>query len=360
MLKFGFIGIGQVGGLFADAAKSKDHKALAINTAMIDLKGLNHLEKQEKIHLIGYGGAGKDRSLGEEAFLSHQDMIMEKLSEAFDECQVLFPVFAMGGGTGSGMGPLLAKTMTEVFPDKVISPILFLPERGESPRANMNALESFSAMSAIEDIGAVFLIDNQKVMDLNQSFTLKEKHENTRSELLSFFDFFNQATNKDSSVSNLDEMDLLMTFSERGCALITELSLDENDAKSPKKIGERLEKALEFSIFANSSTKGISKAALIAEIQPKLTTHLKFESIFNEMGMPLDLFIGIYEKDEKSKLHAFLSGLSFPMIVLKEIEEEIRKKEENIIKTLSSTRTQTFDVKSSWTHSLKRNRKVKL
>ena len=72
MLNFGFIGLGQVGGIFSDDAKRLGYASLAINTASVDLNTLSTLSEDEKIHLYGYEGAGKDRSIGNEAFLTHQ------------------------------------------------------------------------------------------------------------------------------------------------------------------------------------------------------------------------------------------------------------------------------------------------
>jgi len=360
MLKFGFVGVGQVGGLFVDEAKKYNHETLAFNTANIDLNVLTHLEKQEKVHLIGYNGAGKDRSIGEEAFLSHKEMISERIFEKMKECHVIFPVFAIGGGTGSGMSALLTKTLTEIFTDKVISPILFLPDRNESLRAKMNALEAFSEISAIEDIGAMFTIDNQKVMELNHSFTLKEKYEMTRKELIEMLNHFNKSTVKESDISNLDKMDFLTALSERGCAMITELSIDTEDVKKPTQLGTRFEKSLEFSIFSKSNLAHLSKVALLAEVESELTKSLKLESIFNEIGTPLEVFTGIYETEKESTLHVLLTGLPFPTELLKEMEEDVRIKEDQIVKTLDSARNQSFSVKSSWTNSLKRNRRIKV
>ena len=360
MLTYGFIGIGQVGGLFTDASKEFGYPSLAVNTANVDLSILTKLDKHEKVHCIGFGGAGKNRDIGKEAFLTHEEMLKEKVQRSFEDCQVIFPVFAAGGGTGSGMGPLLIQALTEWFEDKVIAPILFLPEKSESPRAKMNALECFSELSMIDDIGATFIIDNQKVMELNRSYPLKIKHATARKEILTQLHYFNQMTEKPSHLSNLDEMDLLTTLSERGAAIFTGIPLDESDAKHVGKLSERLLKAVEFSIFAKTDTRGISKASLLMELSPAMTTDLKGEQVLQEIGMPLEIFTGIYETCEGAKIHTCLTGLPFPSALIGEMEEDIRTKEEKLQKTLTFARTQSFDVKSSWTNSLKRERKIKL
>lgn len=360
MLKFGFIGFGQVGGLFADDAKLRGHQSLAINTATVDLNSLKNLDNQEKIHLIGYGGAGKDRSIGEEAFLNNQEILTERIQEKFEDCQIIFPIFALGGGTGSGMSSFATRMLTEIFEEKVISPICFLPDRTESPRANMNALESFSELSAIEDIGSTFIFDNQKVNELNHSFNLKERHKNVRTEFLDMIHYLNTITEKESDFHNLDKMDLLTAFSERGSAMLTRIQIDETDVKEPSKLGNRLERSLIFSPYAKTDLSQLTKASVVAEVPTNLTTDLQLDIVFESIGIPLEVFTGIYENNEEPFIQSLLTGLPFPTDSLKSMEEEIRKKEDKILKKLTNARSQSFDVKSSWTNSLKRNRRVKL
>jgi len=360
MLKLGFIGLGQVGGGVADLAKEFDYKAMALNTANVDLNVLKNLEKEEKIHLLGYEGAGKDRSIGEEAFITHQDMIKDRISEHFKDCHAIFPVFALGGGTGSGMCSLITKMLVELFQEKVISPIMFLPDEKEAPRAKMNALEAFSEISAIEETGATFILDNQRILELNQSFSLKEKFRYTRNDLLQLLDIFNQKTEQESDITNLDKMDLLTTLSERGCAMITEVSIDTEDIKDSEKMGERLINALQFSPFAKTELSNISRAAMIVDLPTELTAFLRAESTFEKIGFPLEIFTGIYEVEQKPKLYTLITGLSYPLTALKELEESVKKEEKRIIESLEHTRKQSFSVNTSWTSSLKRDRKVKI
>lgn len=358
MLNFGFIGIGQVGGLFADVAKEFNYQSLAINTAKIDLNVLQNLNDNEKIHLLGYEGAGKDRSIGKEALLSHIEVVVDKIKEHMKNCQVIFPVFALGGGSGSGSCGIILETLVRTFEDKVISPIVFLPDVSESPRSKMNALEAFSELGDVEDIGSIFVIDNQKVMDLNYSYTLKEKYRHTRYEFLNLLHHFNKSTDRESDVSNLDRMDLLTTLSERGCAFISDIRFDEEENINAENLGKRVQNSFEYSVFADTNFNNIAKSSIILELPAKSTSELEIDSIFDICGKPLEIFKGIYE-EEHSRISVLVTGLPFPSVTLKRMEQEIKEKEEQIIETLSNARTQSFQIKTSWTDSLKRKRKVK-
>lgn len=360
MLNFGFIGLGQVGGVFSDETKQLGYSSLAINTASVDLNTLSTLSNDEKIHLYGYEGAGKDRSIGNEAFFTHEEKIKEKVIEIMKDCHVIFPVFALGGGSGSGMASSLCKMLTDTFPHKVISPILFLPHEKESIKSKMNTLESFSEISLNENLGAMFIFDNQKILDLNQSLNLREKFRQTRKDFLEMLHFFNKQTVLESDLSNLDKMDLLTTLSERGVALLSKIGIDENDLKDLERIENRLLHSFEYSPYVDCEIKNITKAALIVHLPANLTANLTVDAIFNKIDKPIEIFTGIFEKEERAKLHTLITGLRFPMKKLKEFEESIKMDEDRIYETIEQSRNQTFHVSKSWTEPLKRKKKLSI
>ncbi|QST02992.1 hypothetical protein IMZ31_20815 (plasmid) [Pontibacillus sp. ALD_SL1] len=359
MLNFGFIGFGQVGGIFADNAKSLGYKALAFNTAKVDLQGLSELDSEEKTHLAGFEGAGKDRGIGEEAFLEHQDLIRGGIEEQFKHAHVLFPVFAIGGGTGSGMAGNVVRMLTDTFQTKVVSPILFLPDEEESLRAKMNALEAFTDISSIEEIGTTFMIDNQQVMNLYESHPLHEKYERSRIDFLTGLHAFNQTTDKKSPISNLDSMDLLTVLSERGQGMITEAPLSKEEAKDPEQLAKRMNHASSFGIHAKNNLQHISKSATLYNIPTAWTASLKPEAYLHNLGLPLETFTGIYES-ERSDIAALFTGLPFPSSILKRYEETIKENEKQVISSLNHVRSQTYDAKQNWTKDLKRKRRIKM
>lgn len=360
MLKIGFIGFGQAGSLFADAAKEQGFQALAFNSAQIDLDVLEYLDSTERVHLNGYEGAGKDREIGEEAFLRHKELIEETIMNKFHDYHIIFPIFALGGGTGSGMAPSSIDLLTEMFEEKVISPILLFPHDKESLRAKMNTLESFAVISQNENIGATFILDNQKMNDLQASFTLQERYEYTRTSFLEFIQRFQDATQKHSKISNLDSMDLLTVFSERGCAIFSELTIDEDDITNVSMIGERLLHSFEYSSFVTTDYTHLSKVAFLGEYPSSYTQHITIDALFENISVPLEVFCGIYENENDNKLYTLTTGLPFPTNRLKTYETSIEQGEKNVMKSLSIARTQQYQNEQSWTQSLKRGRKIKI
>lgn len=359
MLNFSFIGLGQVGGLFSNHAKKVGYPSLAVNTASIDLKSLDALDNEEKIHLIGYEGAGKDRNVGYEAFVDHIDMLSDAFQAKLSDSHVIFVALALGGGSGSGMAPALINYLLETFPNKVISPILYLPHDNENTKSIMNAIECFSEISDIKETGATFIFDNKKINELNQSLRLKEKYSSTRAEFLNLLDTFNNHTGKHSDLANLDKMDLLTTLSERGAALISEMGVGEDDVLNPSKMGERLMRTWEFSPFSNTDLTHISKGAFLTTISSDLTTNFTIEEMFVKLGKPLELFSGLYTSKERSVMYSLVTGLSYPMRKLKKLEEQVKSNEKLTSKTIENARNQKFSTKK-WSDSLKQTRKIKI
>jgi len=360
MLKIGFIGFGQAGSLFVDAAKKEGFQALAFNTAQVDLDVLDELDATDRIHLAGYQGAGKDREIGKEAFESHASLIHDTIMNKFHDYHVLIPVIALGGGTGSGMAPNVIQLLTDSFDTKVISPVFFFPHDKESLRARMNTLEAFSLISQNEDLGATFVIDNQKTNDLHPSRTLTERYEHVRNDFLRFVKIFNESTEKHSKLSNLDSMDLLTVLSERGCAVFSELVLEEEDIINLPTIGERLLHSFEYSSFATTDYNHLAKVAFIGEYPESFTQHITIDALFENISIPLEVFHGIYPSDKKSHLYSLATGLPFPTTKLKVYEASIQKEEKNMLKSLSIARTQEYQNEQSWTDSLKRKRKLSI
>ncbi len=111
------------------------------------------------------GGYGKNRKLAEEHALKFRDTLREVLLKALgaEEGAGNIPVavvaFSMGGGTGSGAGPVVAGLLREMgIPVVALAVIPATHEGGLSAR---NAVECLNALVGCAD--SVVLVDNQKI-----------------------------------------------------------------------------------------------------------------------------------------------------------------------------------------------------
>jgi cell division GTPase FtsZ len=103
--KIAFVAVGQAGGNIGQIFEEKGYHVLYINTSQEDLDTLDHAK--HKYHIPGGEGCNKDRHKAKQLVIDDFDQIEAKI-EATLMADQLFVIFASGGGTGSGAGPMLA------------------------------------------------------------------------------------------------------------------------------------------------------------------------------------------------------------------------------------------------------------
>lgn len=169
-MKFFVIGFGQCGGkildLFLENEKMRGSgitiKALAVNTARTDLMGLRHVPMRDRI-LIGQTvvkghGVGTDNKLGARIAQDEIETILSAVDErGTHEIDAFLIIAGLGGGTGSGGAPVLAKYLSEMYSEPVyVVGILPAPEEGKL--YSLNAARSMVSLLKYTD--NLILVDN--------------------------------------------------------------------------------------------------------------------------------------------------------------------------------------------------------
>ena len=144
MLVSGVIGIGNAGSQVASLAVSEQMDAVVINSSENDLSTIP--DNVIKFPLGDLRGAGKNR---EEAKKFLKDSIKKILQtdefvEFMDKKDVIFVVSSTGGGTGSGISPILTQILKKMFPDSYVILVGILPTLDEAYSTQINTLESVS------------------------------------------------------------------------------------------------------------------------------------------------------------------------------------------------------------------------
>ena len=165
-MKTVLIGVGQAGGKVTSALVEFDHDmgfdsvrgALAVNTAEADLQSLpidTVLVGQDRVKGHGVGG---DNELGAEVMQADAGEVMSALDGRITaEAEAIVVVAGLGGGTGSGGAPVLAKELNRVY-DVPVYAIGILPGRGEGAMYQVNAGRSLKTLAREAD--STVLIDN--------------------------------------------------------------------------------------------------------------------------------------------------------------------------------------------------------
>lgn len=132
-----------------------------------DDKSLDSSPVPTKIKLGKNGlGAGNIPSVAREKALEVSELLKEHLSK---NTQMLFITAGMGGGTGTGAAPVIAKLAKEIEIDDDVSKILVvaivtLPFSFEGRRRRLQAEEGIAELK--KHVDAILIINNDKLRDL--------------------------------------------------------------------------------------------------------------------------------------------------------------------------------------------------
>jgi cell division GTPase FtsZ len=164
-----FIGFGQAGGKVVDMFIEQDKKfprrsfrGIAVNTARTDLMGLQHIDLKDRI-LIGQTvvkghGVGTDNVAGAKVTADEIDVIISAIDQRGTHDVDAFVIVAgLGGGTGSGGSPVLARHLKRIYREPVYA-LGILPAPEEGRLYSYNAARSLSTL--VKESDNTFLFDN--------------------------------------------------------------------------------------------------------------------------------------------------------------------------------------------------------
>ena len=169
-MKLAMIGFGQAGGKIVDKFIQHDQatgssvvrSAIAVNTAEADLLGLDHVPEENRI-LIGQArvkghGVGADNELGAEIAEEDIDEIQNAVDKVpVHEIDAFLIVAGLGGGTGSGGSPVLAKHLKRIYTEPVYG-LGILPGKDEGGIYTLNAARSFQTF--VREVDNLLVFDN--------------------------------------------------------------------------------------------------------------------------------------------------------------------------------------------------------
>ncbi|MFW6007647.1 MAG: hypothetical protein ACOCP8_00160 [archaeon] len=351
MLRFGILGIGQCGTSIAEYAFKQGFKAVIANTAKVDLDQAKYIPDDCKIHLGGQG-AGREREIGAERMIDSAEYILKKCKQQFEGCDAVFVTASGGGGTGSGALPVGLEILMSF--NKYVGSIIVLPEEKESPKAKMNALDCFGEISELENLGSVFIIDNAKAKQLNPYNSRRQIYEITNSEVIDLIVELNALTDKPSYVSNFDAGDLLGVIRERGYTLLSKTEYYSYGKEDKYDIASKIRESWKSNYQPYFNDGQILKGAIIGKINERLSSRVDVHLIFQETGIPYD-FNDVYfypetpdiENDlgtkNKNTFYTILSGLAFPNSRLGNLNQDVKKMEDRLMKNFNLSQTQKFE-----------------
>ncbi len=169
-MKVALIGIGQAGGKVVEALIDYELQsrvnfiaaAIAVNTARADLLGLRHIPEENRVligqyHVKGHG-VGADNELGTTVASEDIGEVLAAIDDiAMNHVDAFFLVAGLGGGTGSGGAPVIARELKRLYTEPVYG-LGLLPSPEEGGIYTLNAARSF--LTFVREVDNLIVFDN--------------------------------------------------------------------------------------------------------------------------------------------------------------------------------------------------------
>jgi cell division GTPase FtsZ len=241
-MKLGLIGVGQAGGKILDRFLQYDTRhdthivrgAVAVNTAKTDLQGLEYVPEDNRV-LIGADqvkghGVGADNKLGAEVMQND----IGQVTPHFDnfpahKIDAFLVVAALGGGTGSGGAPVVARELKRLYEEPVYGLGIF-PSPEEGSIYSLNAARSFQTF--VDEVDNLLIFDNDAWRESGES--MSGGYERLNDELVRRFGMLFTAGeftgDDDIAESVVDSSEIINTLSGGGITTVGYASEEVSEA----------------------------------------------------------------------------------------------------------------------------------
>lgn len=306
--EIGFVAVGQAGGNIGSVLEEKGFNVFYLNTSEEDLSTLEMAK--HKYHIKSGEGCHKDRDKAKTLFARDFEKILEEIQTKVPE-KIVFVIFSTGGGTGSGIGPVMVDILSDELQKKA-GAVAVLPGRDETVKAFMNSYECMKELADLEDTAACFFIDNNSCSDkfvLNKGFA-------------SHFEDITSIPERCKDVKgNLDRAELKEILCTKGAAAVCKIKKDKFDGE--QKI---------TNIVRNNGIYAVSDDRVIKYIGISSPKPLKMDVIQKEFGTYLDYFQAYNDEH----VLCVLSGLSFPFERVLEMKKCVEQEKEGILQNMQA------------------------
>lgn len=309
--EIGFVAVGQAGGNIGSVLEEKGFNVLYLNTSEEDLATLD--KAKHKYHIKGGEGCHKDRAVAKTLLAKDYDKILEEIENKVPE-KIVFVLFSTGGGTGSGIGPVLVEILNDELGRKA-GAVAVLPGQDETVKAFMNAYECMKELADVEQMAASFFIDNSSYAN---KFALNNTFANH------FESLINVPEKCKDVKGNLDRAELKEMLCTKGATAICRISADKFNG---------VEKII--NILRNHGLYAIAEDRVIKYVGVSSPKPLDMGALRKEFGSYLDYFQAY---DSKEVMCVF-SGLSFPFDKVLKMRERIEQEKAGIINNMQAVHT---------------------
>lgn len=329
----GVLGSGQAGSRLAEAFYKLGYDAVAINTAMQDLKHIDIPDSNKLLLEYGVGGASKELEIGKAAAEAHRGNILQLVNEKLSNSQVNVLCFSLGGGSGAGSCETLIDLMSSL--NKPLVVITVLPMDTEDVQSKANTLETLSKLTNFarnKKIANLIVVDNAKIESIYRESSQFDFFGLANKAIVETLDIFNTLSSMPSSVKGLDPMEFSKILMDgEGLSVYGEFAVDNyvEDTAIAEAVVNNLNNNLLASGFDLKQAKYVG---FIIAANKDVWSNIPASSVnyatamINDLcGSPRGVFKGVYtiETPENTvKVYSFFSGLGLPNDRIEQLKKE--------------------------------------
>jgi cell division GTPase FtsZ len=358
-LKMVIIGLGQCGGNFANEFARQGYKAVALNTSTTDLKDLDSIPNDCRLHigLEGRNGAGKDRRLGQKSVEASKERILDRVRKLAHGADVLLLAAGMGGGTGSNLADLIGMLSPLGIP---LSCLVTIPTESESGITKVNAVYGLNSVVRSK-LANLIIIDNNKILKIFPEATISDFYKRANQLVVRTLAEFNSTNDEMKSVSirSFDSEDFRKVFLSGGVVVFGASSVRVDDRITEDTLLGKLKQIWDSSgLLAEGfdyTTASLSAVILYAPSQvldrSSATIFEKLNETIKKITQGAAVYTGIYQTKEPGpvKIFTMLGRLSLPNRIINLMSqaaiegEHLAQKVKRKIPTLDLTEIESME-----------------
>ena len=304
--KIGFIGIGQCGGNIVKNFEDNGYSCLFINSSE---KDLDTIHARYKTHIPNAFGCSKQRDKAIMQTKKHYRLIVSEVADKLQDQEFIYIVTSTGGGSGSGMTPILLDILIASLPQKDFGCIVAIPSKKETVQTQINSVMFFQQILQVEGLKSTIVLDNEK----DNKFVINNI-------FYQLFDDMLKIPNNISELGNLDESEILQMMNTQGCLTIS----GTNKCNTSTLI-----QSISDNIYAP-----IEKDKEIQYLGLSLMDDIDTNDIIRYVGTPLDTFHGY----NNTRAILILCGLSYPMTRINEMNNIAKGNKDILFKSKSKVK----------------------
>lgn len=249
-------------------------------------------------------GAGNKPEIAKEA----ADESKDKIAELFDEeTKMVFITAGMGGGTGTGAAPVVARIAHEK--DKLTIGIVTIPFLFEGRKKILKALAGADEMSKYVD--ALLIINNQRLIDIYPDLDFNNAFGKADDTLSTAARSISEIITEEGMI-NLDFNDVNTTLRDGRVAIIS-----SGYGEGEHRVTKAIEDALDSPLLKNRDVYGSQKVLFNVYFNPDSQSPFKtselseIEDFMVNFSQEVDVITGVYydrSLDDKIKVTVLAAG----------------------------------------------------